>query len=153
MALSIFKAFNSTVTSFVIRKMSAIDEWLADPTTGAIVGIRNPNANGPDARFVPVDLTAAQINAPTAAMIADLDAVYRLSIAPYTRYVSNGTTLVEMGGGDPYHVYPTQQTIPPGAGPQLIPIGAYFDVYSPWTIQNPDGVTVQGSAYVTTRPA
>ena len=153
MALSIFKAFNSTVTSFVIRKMSAIDEWLADPTTGAIVGIRNPNANGPDARFVPVDLTAAQINAPTAAMIADLDATYRLNAAPYTRYQSNGTTLVPLSDDDPYAVYSTQQTIPPQAGPQVIPVGAYFDVYSPWTIQNPDGVSVQGSAYVTTRPA
>lgn len=154
MAISIFRAFQSTVSRFYSKMISSQDRWLVDPTTGAIVGVEAPTANGPDARFVPVDLTAAQIIAPSALMIADLDATYRLNVAPYTRYVSNGSSLVEAGGSsDPNAVYSTQQTINPGAGPQVIPVGAYFDVYSPWTIESAAGVSVQGSVYVTARPA
>lgn len=133
--------------------MSAYTRLMHDPVTGAPVGIENPNANGADGIFVPVDLTAAQIFAPTAEMIADLNATYRLNVAPYTRYQSNGTTLVSIGGGDQFQLYPTQQTIPPGTDAQLIPAGAYYNVYSPFTVQNAAGVTVQGTLYVTNRPA
>jgi hypothetical protein len=98
MTLPIFAAFQSTVTYFADRIVAAGDRWLTHPVTGAVVGIKNQNSNGADARFVPVDLTAAQIAAPTALMLADLDAVYRLNVAPYTRYVSNGTSLAAVSG-------------------------------------------------------
>lgn len=48
-------------------------------------------------RAFPVILTAAQIASPTAAMLADLSATYRLNVAPYTRYYSDGTGLVAGG--------------------------------------------------------
>ena len=41
-----------------------------------------------------VDVTSAQIAAPTPDLIADIDATYRLNVPPYTRYQSNGTALV-----------------------------------------------------------
>jgi hypothetical protein len=44
-------------------------------------------------------LTAAQIASPSAAILANLDAVYRLNVSPYTRYTSNGSTLVVQSGG------------------------------------------------------
>lgn len=97
--MTIFKAYQSTVKRFIPIKIGSIERWLSDPITGAIVGVQVPTANGADARFVPVDLTAAQISSPTADMIADLDATFRLNVSPYTRYQSNGSTLVSLGGG------------------------------------------------------
>ena len=94
--MPLFAAFRSTVKPLWDRIIAAGDRWLVDPVTGAVVGVKNPNAGGADARFIPVDLTAAQISAPTALMLADLDATFRLNVAPYTRYYSNGTALVEI---------------------------------------------------------
>jgi hypothetical protein len=47
-------------------------------------------------------LTAAQIADPSPAMLANVDAVYRLNVSPYTRYTSNGTALISgaSGAGD-----------------------------------------------------
>ena len=148
-----FKAFLSTVTPPARRILSAYTRLLHDPVTGAPVGIENPNANGADGIFVPIDLTAAQIANPDPLMIADLNSTFRLNVAPYTRYQSNGTTLVSLGGDDPYQMFSTQQTIPPGTDAQVVQAGAYYDVYSPFTVQNTGGVTVLGSLYVTSRPA
>lgn len=50
----------------------------------------------PLADFIgPFELTASQIATPSAEILADVRATYRLNVAPYTRYVSNGTTLVQ----------------------------------------------------------
>jgi hypothetical protein len=89
-----FRAFRSTVTPPNERNINPTDKWLVDPRTGCPVGLLNPMANGADARFTPVNLTAAQIATPTSLMLVDLDATYRLESAPYTRYMSNGTALV-----------------------------------------------------------
>lgn len=109
MAIPLFKAFRSTVTAFTERMLGSADRWLVHPTTGAIVGVQSPTANGADARFTPVDVSLAQILAPTAAMLADLDATYRLNVAPYTRYQSDGVQIVAIGGSSE-----TQVVIPAG---------------------------------------
>lgn len=44
--------------------------------------------------LAPVNLSAAQIASPTADLIANINANYRLNVAPYTWYQSNGTTLI-----------------------------------------------------------
>ncbi len=50
-----------------------------------------------------VALTAEQIAEPTAEILADVDAIYRLNEPPYTRYISNGTALVSTdGSGGPF---------------------------------------------------
>lgn len=133
MAISIFKAFRSTVTPFTERLVRSTDRWLADPTTGAIIGVENPNASGPHARFTPVDITSAQLASPTAAMIADLDATYRLSTAPYGRYQSDGSQLISAGA--PY-------------GDVVIPPGFNTIFYSPLTITPPERLIVQGAIHV-----
>src|ERR1700749_2092544 len=89
-------SFRSTVSPPQVRRIPET-VTLVDPVTGAPVGIQNPNANGFDGLWSPVDLTAAQIAAPTAAMIADINSTYRLNVAPYTRYQSDGTRLVALG--------------------------------------------------------
>ena len=136
MSLTIFSAFRSTVTSFSERLIKSTDRWLTDPVTGAIVGVQNQNANGPDARFVPVDLTAAQIASPTAAMLADIDATYRLNTAPYTRYFSDGSELVPMGiaGG--------------GGGEIIVPPGFNVTYSAPLTISGAQMLVVQGKVTV-----
>ncbi len=91
--MTIFQSFRSTVAPFLSRDAWKNLKFLVDPVTGAPAGIESPNANGPHGVWAPIDLTAAQIASPTALMLADLNATYRLNVAPYTRYVSNGTTL------------------------------------------------------------
>jgi hypothetical protein len=92
--MTIFQSFRSTVNGFVRGQRAANYNVLADPITGSPVGLQHTNGSGPDGIWVPIDLTAGQIASPTAEMIADLNAVFRLNVAPYTRYQSNGTTLV-----------------------------------------------------------
>jgi hypothetical protein len=46
-----------------------------------------------------VQLTAAQISTPTTEQLADYSTLYQLNVRPYTRYISNGTTLVLAGEG------------------------------------------------------
>lgn len=134
MAIRIFSAFISTVTRFLTRPMQANDVWLVDPSTGAITGVRSPNANGPDARFVPVDITAAQSLTPSAAMIADLDATYRLNVPPYSRFVSDGVQLVPLGDSSETEV--------------LIPAGFNYIFKAPLTISAGQTLIVEGGAYV-----
>lgn len=71
-------------------------------TTITIIGIGSGTySTQPSLRSVPmqmVDMTAAQIAAPTAAQLAATEVVYQLNAAPYTRYVSNGTNLIAMSG-------------------------------------------------------
>jgi hypothetical protein len=134
--MSIFPAFNSTVKPLSARILAAWDRWLTDPVTGAIVGVKNPNANGADARFIPVDLTADQIAAPTAAMLADIDATYRLNVAPYTRYQSDGTNLVLAGGS---------------TADVIVPAGYSVMYYAPLTITQQ--LVVQGQVTVQNLPA
>jgi len=133
MAFSIFKAFKSTVTPPNYRDLSPTDNWLTDPQTGAIIGVEAPTGTGPDARFTPVDITAAQLAVPTAAMLADLDATYRLNVAPYPRYYSDGAQLAPFGASE------TEVVIPPG-------FNTIF--YAPLTIATPEELLVQGQVRV-----
>ena len=138
MAIASFRAFKGTVTQFVTRMTRPSDRWLADPKTGAIVGIESPTANGADARFVPVDITQQQADQPSSLMLANLDAVYRLNVAPYTRYVSDGDQLVTMGANENVTI------ISPG-------INQIF--YSPLTIATPQELIVMGGLHVQAYPA
>lgn len=93
MAVRVFKSYQSTVTPFVPHDVPGPQRLMSDPVTGAPVGIQTMSANGPDGIWTPVDITAAQASSPTAAMLADLNATYRLNVPPYTRYYSSGVSL------------------------------------------------------------
>lgn len=140
MALKVFKSFLSTVTPFRPAGIFAQRRVLTDPTTGSPVGIQNDGANGPDGIWVPIDVTAAQVNAPTAAMLADLNATYRLNVYPYTRYRSTGQELLSMDPGE--------ENVVPADGPLATQV-----LWSPVTISDPTGLLVQGTAYVRSVPA
>lgn len=43
-----------------------------------------------------VSLTSAEIAAPTSQQLEDIEAIYHLNVSPFTRYYSNGTSLVEV---------------------------------------------------------
>jgi hypothetical protein len=98
MAISIFGAFRSTVTPLIPSGWFPRLRLLVDPTTGAPAGVLNPNDSGADGVWTPIDVTAAQVASPSAAMLADLNATFRLSVAPYSRYYSTGTALVGIPG-------------------------------------------------------
>lgn len=140
MALRIFKSFLSTSNPF--RQGGILSNWniLVDPTTGAPVGIQNKNANGPDGIWTPIDVTAAQVTNPPASMLADINATYRLNVAPWTRYTSNGTQLVSSASGT--------ADVVPATG-----LFANMIAYSPLTIDAPDGLTVFGQLRVIAFPA
>lgn len=127
--LTMFKAFGSTISPPQERPIDPRDKVLVDPVTGAPVGLLNPNANGPDARFVPVDITIAQLASPTALMLDDIDATFRLNVAPYTCYRSNGQVLQEIGST-------SDVIVPPG-------VGEIF--YGPLTIASPQRLIVYGT--------
>lgn len=138
MAISIFKSFLSTVSPFKPAGIFATRRVLTDPTTGSPVGIQNDGANGPDGIWTPIDITSAQVQSPTAAMLADLNATYRLNVAPYTRFISTGQTLVSFGGT---------------GGSDVIPSWQNLILYAPLTITNVDGLTVYGQVRVQNYPA
>lgn len=139
MAIRIFKSFLSTINPFRPAGIFATRRVLVDSTTGAPVGIQNDGANGPDGIWAPIDVTAAQVQSPSSTMVADLNATYRLNVAPYTRYVSNGSQLISVGGA--------QDEVPAS--------GLFSNViaYSPLTIDQPDGLTVFGTLNVRTLSA
>lgn len=158
MAITLFKSFYSTVSPFRPTAWVPSLRLLVDPGTGAPVGIQSQNANGPDGIWTPIDLTAAQIAAPTAGMLADLNATYRLNVAPYTRYQSDGEFLVPLGrssGVGDGSTFPGSvlQTVPPNTPELLIGVDSYAVIYSPFTVQNAEGVRVQGRLDVVSRPA
>lgn len=140
MALTIFRSFLSTITPFRRGGILANLHILEDPTTGAPVGIQNERANGPDGIWTPIDVTAAQVASPNAIMLADLNATYRLNVAPYTRYRSDGARLLNLD--------PSAENEIPATGPF-----ANVILYSPVTITDPAGLTVQGTARVQAFPA
>jgi len=156
MAGAPFKSFRSTVSPWEPRNWLASLRLLVDNNTGAPIGIESPNAGGPDGIWTPVDLTAAQIASPTAAMLADLNATYRLNVAPYTRYQSTGTALVEAGGASPDgSTLPGSvlQTVPAGSPNLIIGASSYLVVWSPFTVLNAAGVSVLGKLVVINQPA
>lgn len=139
MAISLFKSFLSTISPFHPSMTLANLRLLVDPTTGAPTGIQSPNANGPDGIWTPIDITAAQIANPTPAMLADLNATYRLNVAPYTQYVSSGIGLVGLTS-----LFGVQ------VGNGLLGI---MIAYSPLTVSDPAGLSIQGTVSVRALPA
>ena len=132
MAVPFFASFRSTVNPFLVRQWTRVN-LLVDSLTGAPTGIQNWNDNGADGIWAPIDLTAAQLKSPTAAMIADLNAVFRLNVAPYTRYRSDGSGLINLDGSSV--------------------ISNNVILYSPWIISDPAGVRVTGTVRVQSYPA
>lgn len=129
----IFKSYRSTVTPWEPRNWISSLRLLVDNLTGAPIGIESPNANGPDGIFVPVDVTAAQIASPPAAMVLDLNATYRLNVPPYSRYISDGTQLVPIGASE------TAVIVPAG----------FNQIYlAPLTISLGQELVVQGGVHV-----
>jgi hypothetical protein len=124
MAISLFKSFRSSVTPFIATGWTSALKLLVDPQTGAPVGIQSQNANGPDGIWTPIDLTAAQIAAPTALMLADLNATYRLSVAPYTRYQSDGTCWWRSAATVPTEQLPRRGPADGASNTPLLTIGA-----------------------------
>ena len=55
------------------------------------------NPNPILSRLIPI--SQAEIDAPTAAQLADYSAMYMLEEAPYTKYHSDGTNLIQFGSG------------------------------------------------------
>lgn len=137
MAIAVFKSWVSTVTRFLPTALNSNLKLLVDPTTGAPAGIQSQNDNGPDGIWTPIDITAAQLASPTAGMLADLNATYRLNVAPYSRYHSDGAELVAMT--------PTAEFV--------VPAGINMILYAPLTISPPEIMLVQGQVRVQTYPA
>lgn len=97
MALPLFASFYPTAVKWVNSAFNVKElRIIRDNATGAPVGLVSPNANGPEGIWAPVPLTLAQIQAPSAAILADLNATYQYNTAPYTRYRSDGAELIEL---------------------------------------------------------
>ena len=132
MALPIFASFFPTVVKWVNTSWRDTYKVIVDNNTGAPIGLVSQNANGPQGIWAPTPLSQAQIDAPSAAMIADLNATYQLNAAPYSRYYSDGTQLLPLGGS-------SDVVIPPG----------YNEIFfSPLVVTEGHDLIVQGGVRV-----
>lgn len=132
MSLPIFTSFMPTVVKWVSSAWRTQYRVLVDNNTGAPIGIVSPNANGPEGIWAPTPVSQAQIDAPSAAMLADLNATYQLDAAPYTRYYSDGIELVAMSPG----------------GNTIIPPGLNEIFFSPLVVTEGHDLIVQGGVRV-----
>lgn len=132
MAISVFKSFVSTVTRFLPVEMPKALRLLTDPTTGAPTGIQSQNAGGPDGIWTPIDITQAQALAPTALMLADINATYRVNVAPYARYRSDGQNLVPVDS----------------SGAIVVPAGENLLLFSPLVVTEGQPLIVRGGVRV-----
>ena len=138
MAIPTFRSFWSNVRHWNGVGWRKEYKFVVDGVTGAPVGIQSPNANGPDGIWAPVPLSATQIGAPTADILADLNATYQNHNAPYERYRSDGTQFVPLDG----------------ESGTVIPAGQVWHLYSPLTITEASGpFIVQGAVVITAQPA
>lgn len=128
MAMPIFKSFWSTVQIWRPSAWRQEYKIITDNNTGAPIGLLSMNANGPDGIWAPVPLSASQIASPAATILADLNATYQLNVAPYTRYYSDGDSLVPF---DP-------------SGEIVIPAGVNEVWFSPLIVTEGHSVTVEG---------
>lgn len=99
MSFPLFQSFYPTAVKWINAAFRPEYRLIVDNRTGAPVGIQSPNANGPEGIWAPTPLTLAQIETPTAAILADLNATYQYDTAPYTRYYSDGAELVAFAAG------------------------------------------------------
>ncbi|MEI6085407.1 MAG: hypothetical protein WCS70_14065 [Verrucomicrobiota bacterium] len=134
------------------RAIGPYDKWLADPATGAIVGMMNPNSGGKDTYFAPISVTVGQLQNPTPEMLAMVDATFALNVAPYTRYYSTGSMLLGLGqSGD---VLTGGTLTLGGATTMTIPAGDIIISYASLTVQESAELTVEGQIDVgSTLPA
>lgn len=96
MALPLFQSFFPTARKWINTGWRDTFKVIVDNATGAPIGLTSQNANGPQGIWAPTPLSAAQIAAPSASMIADLNATFQLDTAPYSRYRSDGIQLVPL---------------------------------------------------------
>lgn len=133
MALPIFTTFYPTAVKWVNAAFSTKTlRIIQDNRTGAPIGIVSPNANGPEGIWAPTPLTLAQIEAPTAAMLADLNATYQLDSSPYNRYRSDGIQLVPLDG----------------EGGTVVPPGINVIWFSPITVIEGQPILIQGGVRI-----
>lgn len=128
MALPIFQSFFPTAVKWLNTAWRDSYKVIVHDQTGAPIGLTSQNANGPQGIWAPTPLTAGQIAAPTAAMLADLNATFQLNVAPYSRYYSDGTQLVPLGA----------------EGGTIIPPGQNVMMVSPLTIFQSNPLTIEG---------
>jgi len=100
----------STVEPTQQEKISPWHEWLFDAKNGDLLGVKNYHSSGDDLRPLPVALTAAQIAAPTADMLAHTKLTFALDVAPFTRWRSNGTALVVISDSNQFGPSPSKLT-------------------------------------------
>lgn len=137
-------SFRSTARPPFPRQIGPYDKWLVDPTTGAPVGILNPNAGGKDGYFAPIMLTVSQIENPSDEILAMTDVQFQLNVAPWTRYTSNGNELVSATGGTTFGSLATVS----GAINAMVPVGGQALVYDTLTVQESAELTIEGELRV-----
>ena len=132
MALPIFQSFFPTVVKWVNTAWRDSYKIITDNRTGAPIGLVSQNANGPQGIWAPTPLSTAQILAPSAEMLADLNATYQLDESPYSRFRSDGIQLVPLDAE-------SGTIIPPG-------INEVF--FSPLVVTEDHPLIVQGGVRV-----
>lgn len=102
MAIPNYSTFFPDVVRWISTRFRQEYRLIVDNDTAKPIGIVNPNANGAQGIWGLTPLSAAEIVAPTAAMLQDIGATFQLNAYPYTRYRTDGIQLIPLdseGGG------------------------------------------------------
>ena len=84
--LTRFKSFQSVISPLLPQNWVTPIRLLVDAVSGTPYGIQNPRTGAPDGIWGLRDISVNDLASPSAAMIADIDATYRVNVAPYSRY-------------------------------------------------------------------
>lgn len=128
MSIPLFSSFFPTVVKWYNTAWRDSYKVIVHDATGAPIGLTSQNANGPQGIWAPTPISAAQVAAPSAGMVADLNATFQLNVAPYSRYRSDGTNLVPLDS----------------EGGTLIPAGVNVMWVSPLVIYQSNPLTIEG---------
>lgn len=132
MTIPVFQTFYPTVKKWINTAFRDSYKVIVDNQTGAPVGLVSQNANGAQGVWGLTPLSSDQINAPSAAILADLNATYQLDEAPYPRYYSDGTQLLPLSE----------------SGGTVIPPGINEIFFSPLVVTEDHPLIVQGGVRV-----
>lgn len=133
MAIPNYATFFPDVARWISTRWRQEYRLIVDNDTAKPIGIVNQNAKGAQGIWALTPLSLAEIEAPTAAMLADLGATYQLNQAPYTRWRSDGIQLVPMDD----------------EGGTIIPPGQNWIMFSPLQVTEAGGpLIIQGGLRV-----
>ena len=133
MSIPPFQTYFPSVVRWINIRWREQYRLIVNNDTAVPIGIVNQNANGAQGIWGLTPLSQDEVSAPSAAILADLGATYQLNVSPYSRFRSDGVTLLPLDA----------------EGGFIIPPGVNEIVFSPFVVTSSNSpVVIQGGLRV-----